>query len=593
MASRCREIATILPHKRNKETPVRMSNLFGKSSRSAPADAETASHQLLVRGGFVRQLASGIYSFLPLGFRALMNVEQIVREEMDAAGCQECLMPILHPRDLWEVTGRWMSVGPGLLRLKDRSDRDFCLAFTHEEAFTQAVAAEVQSYRQVPLLLYHIQTKLRDEPRPRGGLLRVREFIMKDSYSFDVDQAGLDVSYGKMLDAYLKIFARCGLKVFAVKADSGVMGGKHSHEVMLESEAGEDHLVLCANGDFAANLEVARAMAPQTPYGAADPGAASLIPTPGIATIEALHRFLDVPANALLKTMLYWADGRLFAAGVPGAQEVNVTKFHNAIGGANEIRPATDREIRDAGLVPGFIGPPLPDAIPLIVDPLIVEGRGFIAGGNAPDTHRRDVVRGRDYTATNVADLQTVRGGDRCPECEGELRVVRGLELGHLFQFGTHPYAAAFHARFLDERGESRVLYSGSYGIGMDRLLAAIVEASHDEKGIMWPPSVAPYHVYLVALNVDRPEIAEAAVRVEREIRAARLEVLYDDRIEAAGVKFGDADLLGMPLRVTISPRTVANGKGELKLRTSRQLELVDLDEIAARAVELLRVHEA
>jgi len=537
----------------------------------------------------VRQLASGIYGYLPLGYRALRNVERIVREEMDAAGCQEALMPVLNPRDLWDVSGRWSRVGKAMIRFQDRAERDFCLALTHEEAFTQTVSAEVQSYRQLPLLIYHIQTKIRDEPRPRGGLLRVREFIMKDSYSFDADQAGLDVSYQKMLHAYERIFLRCGLQVSIVSASSGMMGGKVNHEFMMESDAGEDRLVLCDTCSYAANQEVARAADPPVPPGTPNPGVAQAVATPGVATIDALERFFDALPAAFLKTMVYWADGALVAAGVPGGVDVNLAKLGNAFGGPEDIRPASDHELRAAGLVPGFLGPPLPPHIALVVDPLVAENRGFIAGGNAPDTHRRDVVRGRDYIA-RVADLQAVAEGAMCSDCGGHLRLVKGLELGHIFQFGQQPYASAFNATFLDEHGESKLMYTGSYGIGMDRLVAAVVEAHHDDRGICWPVSVAPYTIFLVALNADRPEIAAAAEEAERTLEAAGLSVLYDDRTEgaSAGVKFGDADLIGLPLRVTISPRTLAKGQAELKLRTSMDTEFVELPGLVVRAQELL-----
>lgn len=546
---------------------MRMYRLFGRTVRAAPADAETASHRLLVRAGMVRRLSSGLYSFLPLGLRALRRVEAIIREEMDRIGGQELLLPVLQPRELWEATGRWDAAGPTIFRLRDRSDREFCVALTHEEASASLAAGEIQSYRQLPVVVYHFQTKMRDEPRPRGGLLRVREFVMKDAYSFDADAVGMQRSYDAIFGAYARIFDRCELEAFVVRADSGIMGGKHSHEFALESDAGEDHVVLCDRCGDAANTEVARSAEPEPPFGSPDPPPVSRVSTPGATTIDQLVQLLGVAAHDLLKTVVFSADGRMVAASVPGSMEVNATKLANAIGGARELRTAGDDELAASGLVPGFLGPPFPRTVTHVVDPRVAEGRGFTAGGNEPDVHRANVVRGRDYAADVVADLEEVGAGEPCARCGAPLRVVRGIELGHLFQFGTSPYAEAFRVSYLDDRGESHLVHTGSYGIGLGRLLAAIVEAHHDARGIIWPASVAPFAVHLVALNAGRPDVAELAGEVEGALEEAGVSVLVDDRPEPAGVKFTDADLIGLPLRLTVSPRAIAQGHVEIKPR--------------------------
>ena len=566
-------------------TAVRMSTLFGRTSREAPADAELPSHRLFVRAAMIRRVAAGVYAYLPLGLRALQKVENIIRDEVEAAGYQEFLPPTLHPRDLWEASGRWNALGPTLFRLRDRGEREFCLAFTNEELVTRLVAEEVRSYRQLPTLLYLIQRKFRDEPRPRGGLVRLREFLMKDAYSFDRDQAALDATYARMLEAYDNVFRRCGLEVVVAQADSGAMGGSTSHEVLFETPHGEDQVVRCDGCGYAANLEVAvaaRAAQAGTPASGSQP---SDVETPGTNTIETLASFLSVPPGQLLKAMLYASERGLVAAFLPGDSAVNLTKLERAAG-QGELRPATPDEIREAGGIAGYMGPADLKAR-IIVDAAVATGRAFVTGANRFGWHRRDVVHGRDYQA-DVADLALVQAGDRCVRCRQPLRLARAFEVGHLFQLGAR-YSGSFRARFLDESGHEQDLLGASDGIGLDRLLAAVAEQHHDERGLRWPPSIAPFDIHVCALQLDRPGVRAEAERLVKELVGGGYDVLYDDRGESAGVQFADADLLGMPLRITLSPRTLVRGEAELKRRTATEAASVALDVVPARVEALLR----
>ncbi|HEY7296058.1 MAG TPA: proline--tRNA ligase [Dehalococcoidia bacterium] len=560
---------------------MRMSQLFGKTLRQPPADAETANHQRLLRAGLVQQTAAGIYSFLPLGYRALRRIEQIAREEMDAAGGQEVHLPVLSPAELWEESGRLGSMGGILMTLQDRRERTLVLGPTHEEVITDLVRRNVRSYRDLPLRLYQIQTKFRDEARPRGGLLRGREFIMKDLYSFDRDWEGLDTSYAAMLAAYKKIFARCGVPAVPVLADSGAIGGKESQEFLYLTEIGEDEVLICPNGDYAANAEKAAFRKPALP--AEPPLPLTEVSTPGQKTIEDLMAFLGVPAARTLKAVFMEADGEPLFVAIRGDMQVNVVKLANALHAAT-VEPMNEATVARHGLVPGSAGPVGLNGMRIVADEALPESPNLVTGANRPDLHLRNVNYGRDWQAEIVADIALARAGDACPVCGAGFDLRRGIELGHVFKLGTR-YSEAMDARYLDERGEQQPCIMGCYGIGITRLLAAAIEANHDERGIVWPQSLAPYPVQIVALNSDRPEVREAAEPLYAELLAAGIEPLLDDRDEAAGVKFNDADLLGMPLRITVSPRNLANGTVEIRRRRSGETTLVPL----AEAVDAVR----
>jgi prolyl-tRNA synthetase len=565
---------------------MRLSQLFGKTMRQAPAEAETDNHRLLLRAGLVQQLAAGVYSYLPLGWRVLRKIEQIIREEMDAAGGQELMMPALHPVELWEASGRRQKYGDDLFVLKDRRDRYLALGPTHEEVTVELFKRHVQSYRDLPLLLYQIQTKFRDEPRPRGGLIRLREFMMKDLYSFDADWEGLDVSYQKMLQAYKNIFQRCGVPIVVVLAHSGAMGGRDNQEFVYLCDVGEDEAVLCESCGYAANTEKAELRKHR-------PEPEELLPveevsTPGIKTIEELAGFLNVPPSKTLKAVFYSAGGQPVFVAIRGDLEVNETKLCHVLG-VDELRFMDDREVEAVGLVAGSASPRGLQGVRVVADDSAPDAPNLIAGANKPDTHLRNVNYGRDWSADVVADIALAREGDPCPTCESPLRCRRGIEMGHVFKLGTY-YSEKLGATFLDREGAARPAIMGSYGIGLERLLAAVVEANHDEKGIIWPASLAPFDAHLVVLNPDRPGVVEAADRLYADLRAAGIDLLYDDRDESPGVKFNDADLLGMPLRLTVSPRTLEKDAVELKGRRESQPTIYPLErataEVRARTVE-------
>jgi prolyl-tRNA synthetase len=557
---------------------MRLSQLFGKTMRQAPAEAETENHRLLLRAGLVQQLAAGVYSYLPLGWRVLRKVEQIIREEMDAAGGQELMMPALHPVELWEASGRRQKYGDDLFVLKDRRDRYLALGPTHEEVTVELFKRHVQSYRDLPLLLYQIQTKFRDEPRPRGGLIRLREFMMKDLYSFDADWDGLDVSYQKMLQAYKNIFRRCGVPTVVVLAHSGAMGGRDNQEFVYLCDVGEDEAVLCESCGYAANTEKAELRKSR-------PEPEELLPveevsTPGIKTIEELAGFLNVPPSKTLKAVFYSAGGQPVFVAIRGDLDVNETKLCHVLG-VDELRLMDDREVEAAGLVAGSASPRGLQGVRIVADDSAPDAPNLVGGANKPDTHLRNVNYGRDWSAEVVADIALAREGDPCPSCGAALHSRRGIEMGHIFKLGTY-YSEKLGATFLDQEGATRPAIMGSYGIGLERLLAAVVEANHDEKGIIWPASLAPFDAYLVALNPDRPGVVEAADRLYADLRAAGVDVLYDDRDESPGVKFNDADLLGMPLRITVSPRTLEKDAAELKERRESQPTICPLERAVA-----------
>ena len=547
---------------------MRASKLFLPTLREDPADAEAASHKLLVRGGFIRQVGAGLWTFLPLGWRVHRKVEQIIREEMDAIGGQEMLMPVLTPAELWEATGR-IAI-PEIFHLEDRTGRRFILPLTHEETVTFH-SKELRSYRELPQLWYHFQVKDRDEPRPRGGLLRVREFIMKDAYSFDRDEDGARTSFEANRGAYKRIFERCGLETYDVQAESGIMGGKLSVGFLAPAGSGENTLVSCENGDYAADLEIARAM----PRAAATPtalDAPSEVETPGVETIEALAEFLEVDPAATSKAMpIVKADGALILVLVRGDDRLSETKLYDAIAGTS--RPATDQEIRDAfGAGGGSLGP-VGFAGTVLADELLREGQ-YVAGANKDGYHLLGVEAGRDYEP-EFADLREPREGDTCVECGGALRFQTAIEVGHIFNFGKF-YSGPLGASFLDEDGQEKPIIGGSYGVGPARVLAAVVEQHHDEKGIVWPRSVAPYDVHIVAL----PGLEEHAAELEQRFEATGVSVLLDDRELRAGEKFADADLIGCPYRITVGKKTLEDGAVDVLVRQTGDEQRVAMDDV-------------
>ena len=555
-----------------------MSALFGRTLREAPADADSANHQLLLRSGLIVQLAAGVYSFLPPAWRTLLNIEQIIREEMEAAGSQEMRMPAIQPRELWEESGRADSYGPVLFSLKDRRERSMVLAPTHEESVTDLFRKVVQSYRDLPQSVFQMQTKFRDEPRPRGGLVRVREFIMKDAYTFDADDEAFDRNYAAMRQAYYNIFERCGVPVVAVQADSGAIGGKQSEEFIFLTEIGEDNIILCADCGYAANQE--RAEFSRSGNGGSA-GDLLEVETPGITTIEGLAEFLEIPAQATAKAAFFLVDGEPTFAVIRGDLDVNELKLINALD-ALEARPLLPEEVEAAGWVAGYASPIGVDPARVVADPSVVDAGGLVAGANRENVHMRNVTYGRDWTAATVADIAMAQPGDTCAQCDCSLEMRRGIELGHIFKLGTR-YADPMEATFLDADGERRSPIMGCYGIGVERLMAAAVQANHDELGIIWPRSIAPYDVHIVALG-GSDDVSAAVASIERELSASGLNVLSDDRNERAGVKFNDADLMGAPLRITIGARGLKQGQIELKLRQAAETSSVPVGDAVSAA---------
>jgi prolyl-tRNA synthetase len=563
---------------------MRLSKLFGKTQRELPAEAETASHQLLLRAGMIQQLAAGIYSYLPLGWRVLKKIENIIRDEMDKAGGQEVNLPVLQPFELWQQSGRDRALGKVLFTLSDRRERKLVLGPTHEEVITELAKYNVQSYRDLPLLLYQIQVKFRDEPRPRGGLIRVREFLMKDLYSFDADEAGLDISYQKMDQAYRNIFARCGLPTMLVEADSGAIGGKDSREFMVVAENGEDEIIYCEKCHYAANAE--KAVSSKEKMDNGKPLPVEEVATPGAASIEEVASFLKIDHSHTLKAVFYIADGRLVFVVIRGDLDVNEIKLNNQLK-ASELRLASEDEVIKAGLVAGAASPVGVKGFKVIADDSVNSGTNFVAGGNKPDTHLKNVNYPRDFKADIVADIARAKAGDKCPECGGRLVSTQGIEVGHIFKLVT-TYSEKFGASFIDEKGESRPLVMGCYGLGLSRLMAAVIEQNHDAKGIIWPVSIAPYQLYLCPLYKEGTKVEEVAEKLYAKLEAADFEVLFDDRPESPGVKFNDADLLGIPLRVTVSPRTLEKNSVEIKRRAEKEAELVPIEGIVAKLKRLV-----
>ena len=567
---------------------MRMSRLFGRTSREMPSDAESASHQLLVRAGMISQGAAGVYSFLPLGWRVMRRIEQIVREEMDRAGGQEVLLPALQPFELWETSGRFVSFGESLFTLIDRKDHRLALGPTHEEVITDLARKYLQSYRDMPLMPYQIQTKFRDEPRPRGGHLRVREFIMKDMYSFDADEEGLDATYETMAAAYASVYRRLGLKAVMVEADSGAIGGKDSHEFMVLIPTGEDVVIHCGACGYAANMEKAMSRKDIAGQSEEEPLLPlEAVPTPDSTTIEEVAAFLDVPTHKTAKAVFYVADGEFVLAIVRGDLQVNDVKLQRALK-ATLLRPAEQEEVEAAGIVAGYASPIGSSTARVIVDDSIPAARNLVAGANRLGHHFIHANYGRDFTAETVADIALAEAGHRCPVCGQALQADRGIEVGHIFKLGTF-LSTRLAATFLDEHGVARPAVMGCYGIGIGRLLAAIVEYSHDDQGIIWPLAVAPFHVHICTLNPDKQDVGVHGEQLYTGLQAAGLEVLYDDRPASPGVKFNDADLIGVPIRATVSPRTLGTNSVEVKLRGEKESRLVPLAGAVSEIVEMVR----
>jgi prolyl-tRNA synthetase len=574
---------------------MRLSQLFSQTLRQIPGEADVVSHQLLLRAGFIRQLAAGIFTYMPLAKRSMTKIENILREEMDAIGGQEMTMPVVHPAEVWQKTGRWYEIGSEMGRFKDKNNRDMVLAMTHEEVVADLVHKEIQSYRQLPQLIYHIQTKWRDDPRPRAGLIRVREFTMKDSYSLDKDWEGLDAQYRAHYQTYFNIYTRCGLPVKAVKSDVGMMGGKLAHEFMYLTPVGEDTLLLCDGCGYSANRQIATFQKPAATEEAPQP--VESVATPDIKTIEALSEFLNIPQAKTAKAVFMMATvandnddvaedaediEKFVFAIVRGDMELNETKLANGVK-AKELRPATEDEIMAVGAVPGYASPVGLNNVFVVVDDAIPASPNLVAGANKDGYHLKNVNYGRDYAAAVVADIAAAQEGDACLKCGGPMQAVRGVEVGNIFKLGTR-YSEAVNCTFLDQDGQEKPVIMGSYGIGVGRLLACVAEESHDKDGLIWPISIAPYQVHIVKVSEkgQQDRMAELADTLYKDLRSAGIEVLYDDRNEKPGVKFKDADLIGVPIRLTVSPRALANGGVECKLRHSPERTILPFEGIVS-----------
>ena len=563
---------------------MRQSHLFGRTLREAPAEAQTPGHRLLLRAAIARPLAAGLYTWLPLGFRVAEKVEQIIREEQNRIGAQEMEMPVLTPAETWKQTGRWEALEPITFRTTDHNGREFMVSYTHEEFVHQHAKQEIQSYRQMPQIVYHFQSKGRDEARPRAGLLRVREFVMKDAYSLDADAAGLEKSYAAEHGAYARTFERMGLDAISVESDTGAMGGDVAHEFQVLTEVGEDRIAICTNCDYRANLEKAtrRVGSPASADGIPAP---SPVATPGTTSIEALEKALGLPASAFLKTLLLRTKEGVVAVVLPGDREANEPKLRKLLD-VPSVQFAKDSDFAAVGGVPGFVGPVGLRSVRVLMD-VSLEPRGYVAGANKKDTHLRDVVPGRDFSGERV-DVHDVREDDACPRCGGRLEIKRGVEVGNIFAYGTY-YSTKMDATFLAEDGTRKPFVGGSYGIGIGRAVQTIIETHHDDRGILWPPSVAPYHVHLIALPSTDDEVRARADELVGALEREGVEVLYDDRDDTAGVKFADADLIGIPLRLTVSRRTLKEGKVELKPRSKPDAELMPLGEAVAHVAAIVR----
>jgi prolyl-tRNA synthetase len=564
---------------------MRMSQLFARTLRDAPADAEAVSHKLLVRAAMVRQLMSGVYTFLPLGLRVLRKIERIIREEMDASGAQEIEMPVLHPAEPWRTTGRFDAYGDLMFKLTDRHDRELVLGPTEEEVVTPLVASEFGSYRDLPVNLYQIGLKYRDEYRPRYGLMRAREFLMKDAYSFDRNEEALHVSYRTMTDAYDRIFRRCALDFRMVEADPGTIGGDVNHEFMALTDAGEDEFLYCENGDYAADVEAATSLRPE-PATTGELEEMRDISTPGRSSIAAVAELVRRPESELLKTMLFDASGSTVAVLLPGDQEVNEEKVARALW-PSTVRPLTEEEIASRGFVKGYTGPQgLPEDVTIIADHRVGTRRNWIAGANQVDLHTSGVNEGRDFRVDRWEDVVRVSEGDRCPVDGGALRFARAMVVGHTYELGTK-YSVPLKATFVDEDGTEQPYVMGCYGIGLPRVMAAVVEQFHDDAGLRWPRRLSPYEVVVIVTNRDDERAVAEAERIYAELEALGVETVLDDREASAGVKFADADLIGFPVQVVVGKRGVVAGTVDLKLRATGDRSQAPLSE-ASDAVERL-----
>lgn len=565
---------------------MRLSKYLLPTLREVPAEAEIPSHQLMLRAGLIRKLSSGVYGYLPLGLKVLRNVEKIIRDTMNEHDAQELLMSALLPKEMFEVSGRWEVFGPEMFRLKDRGDRDFCLGPTHEEIFTDTVKANIRSYKQLPVTLYQIQTKYRDERRPRFGVIRSREFIMKDAYSFDRDEEGLDASYQNMYKAYKECFDKMDLDYLIVDADSGAMGGSGSQEFMVKSDIGEDTIAYCEKCGYCANEEKAACVC--TDSSDAQMNEINKVHTPNAGTIEDVTSFLSKTPKDFAKTIIYKADDRFIAVMVRGDREVNDTKVVNAIGGAIEfdLAPLDDlMEITNAKA--GFAGP-VNLKIDILVDNEVAAMRNMIVGANETDYHLENVNIGRDFEATIIGDFRNIEEGDLCPICKAEkIKTCRGIEVGHIFKLGTK-YSKSMNCTFLDENGKEQVPIMGCYGIGVSRCLAAIIEQNSDENGIIWPMSVAPYQVIVIPVNTKDETQREASEKIYKELLSKGVEAIIDDRNERAGVKFNDAELIGIPLRITVGKK-ITEGLVEFKERKTGNMEEIPADKIVDKIAQLIK----
>ena len=560
---------------------MRLSQAFLHTRKEDPKEAETISHKLLIRSGMVYPVTGGVYAYLPLGLRVVEKVKRIIEEEMEKAGAQKLLMPHLQPLSLWQKTGRDHAFGQNLFSFCDRKGFELCLGPTHEEVITSIVRSQVESYRDLPLLLYQIQTKFRDEVRPRGGIIRTREFMMMDGYSFDADEAGLDEIYHKAIHALSQIFQRLELPAVMVEADSGAIGGKESHEFITPNPSGEDKVIYCENCGYAANEEKAEGIKPDIPP---EPlGELEEIATPGMTTIDEVSSFLRVPPEKTLKALFYSTEEEVIFVVIRGDLKVSEVKLKHVLG-CFKLRLANDDEVRNAGIVPGFASPVGLSGVKVVADDSILKGQNFVAGANRPGFHLKNVNYPRDWKCDLMSDIALASTGQGCPHCGQDLCSHQGIELGHVFKLGTI-FSEKLSALFSDSQGRQRPILMGCYGLGVDRMMAAIIEQSHDEKGIIWPRSISPYQVYLCALGMDSSEIREESEKLYNEFRQKGVEVLFDDRQEPPGVKFNDADLLGIPLRVTVSPRTLKTNSAEIKQRTSKNSSLLPLSGVVKEVV--------
>ena len=564
---------------------MRYSQLFIPTLKETPAEAEVTSHKLMIRAGMIRKLAAGIYSTLPLGLRVLRNVENIIREEMNATGAQEVFLPCIQPAELWQESGRWKLYGKDLLRIKDRHNRDFCFGPTHEEVITDILRKEVRSYRQLPISFYQIQTKFRDEIRPRFGVMRGREFMMKDAYSFDCDEEGAERAYKKMYQAYCNIFKRCGLNFKAVEADSGTIGGSYSHEFMVMADSGEEAIAFCDKCDYAANLEKAEIKATDS-YKKNEKKKLKSVETPGMMSVEEVSSFLKVTPKDLAKTLLFETEKGTVAAMLRGDHQINEIKLKN-ITGCSEINLAREEVVKEiSGAPTGFTGP-MGLKIAVFADHAIQQGANFVTGANKADYHLLNVNEGRDFSVKKFCDIRNVEDGDPCPKCSGRIQLKRGIEVGHIFKLGEK-YSKSLKATFLDKDGKEKYFVMGCYGIGVGRTMAAAIEQNFDQHGIIWPIPIAPFQVMVIPLNINSKEISDAADKIYDHLSKDKIEVLVDDRDERPGVKFKDADLLGIPLQIIIGDRTLKESAVELKIRKYKKIEKVGIDEIAKKIVRLV-----